>query len=355
MPTVNSVDYYSEKAADAVRSVYPRSDSVTGPDVYAKVFHENAVNHKGNQFIDSVTADNINAHLSGVFSAMTGKKGMTLDNVTVEDVRAIADRFSVGGERYEIRGNDIREDNYKSVLGEIALLTSMGLSGDERAKSVGFLDENHEALMMKLDAFELRTPEEVTVPKKPNIFKRIMNKLFGAYDYDCRAYKNALAAREEYDQQKAKVDKYNEALDKRFDDNYEASVGLQDTYEKQVNVRENAQQAVNANEANVKQPGKVELTQDIIDKLEALKTPEEKDIKEQIDFDKLNKNIANTKENNAVNDVMDKLEQLQEQMVDNKSEATNERTSYGELNDQATKLTQSVEPNDNLEKLNEMK
>lgn len=242
MPTIDSVNYYSEKAADAVRSVYPGSDSVAGPDVYAKVFHDGAVNHKENQFIDSVTTDNINAHLSGVFSAMTGKRGMTLDNVTVEDVRAIADRFSVGGERYEIRGNDIREDNYKSVLSEIALLTSMGMVGDERAKNVGFLNENYDALMMKPDAFMLKSREEVAVPKKPNIFKRIVNKLFGAYDYDCRAYKNALAERKEYDQQQAKFDKYNEALVDRFEDNYEASVSLQSEAEAERNAENNSRQ-----------------------------------------------------------------------------------------------------------------
>ncbi len=226
MLSINSNEIYNEEAADIVRSAFDYADVVSGPDIYAKMYHNGALEYKSDWDYDYHTEQHVNAHLGGIFGKILDKDGLNTKNLSVEDVRGIADRFWVGGSRYDIRGDMINGDNYKSVISEIALRTSMSFSGDVRGQAVGFLDVNKMPFEFKLDAFFPKEPEEVPVPKKPGVFKRIMNKVFGAFESDIKAYEKGVEARAAYEAKKEAYDDKLIGIKGRGDKNFDATIQL---------------------------------------------------------------------------------------------------------------------------------
>lgn len=226
MLSVNSNELYNEETADLVRGVFNYAHIVSGPDIHAKVYHEGALEYKSNWDYEYTTKQHINAHLGGIFGKILDKDGLSTDNLSVEDVRGIADRFWVGGSRYDIRGDMINEDNYKNVISEIALHTSMSFSGHVQGQEVGFLDVNKMPFEFKLDAFSPKEPEEVPVPKKPGIFKRVMNKVFGRFQSDFDTYEKNVKAREAYEAKKEAYDDLCDSFKDRSGKNLDATIKL---------------------------------------------------------------------------------------------------------------------------------
>lgn len=224
MLTVDSKELYNENTADLVRGVFDYENIVSGPDVHAKVYHQGALENKANWDYEYTTKKHIDAHLGGVFGTMLDKDGLRADDLTVQDVRDIADRFWVDGKRYDIRGDMISDANYKNVISEIAMRVSMSFSGNPKGQSVGFLDKDKMPFEFKLDAFLPKEPEEVSVPKKPGVFKRIMNKVFGAFEDDFKAYEKGMEERVAYEQKLAAYEERLNGVNYRSGKNLEATL-----------------------------------------------------------------------------------------------------------------------------------
>lgn len=124
---------------------------------------------------------------------------------------------------YTVRGEAITEQNYRYVLNDIALLTGMAMTGEEYSQNftptadgaqqprrklptVGFLDRDNQPIALKADENiveknynpQLPAEHQFGVPLvKPNIFKRMLNKLFGAFKAEINEYNNTLTQRRE--------------------------------------------------------------------------------------------------------------------------------------------------------------
>ncbi len=189
MVICNSSENYNNVAVRQVNFAHQCAPMLT---VEANNLHSALLNSE-NTFFMPFHNDQIEAHLPGLFAKMTGKEGMTLDNVTVEDARNIADRFSVDGKRYDIRGDQITEDNYMRVLAEIAIRSSLCLSACSKTPIVGFLDANNEPLVVTSDAFVPEPPRKSPEPKRPNMFQRFCNKHFGWFKETHERYERTKA------------------------------------------------------------------------------------------------------------------------------------------------------------------
>ncbi len=226
MLTVDSKKLYNENTADLVRSVFDYEGIVSGPRAYADLYRKGAQENKANWDYDYVAKQHIDAHLGGVFGTMLGKDGLRTDDLTVQDVRDIADRIWIDGSRYDIRGDMISDANYKNVISEIAMRVSMSFSGNVKGPSVGFLDKDSMPFNVELDAFVVNAPEEVPVPKAPGFFKKVMNKLFGAFKSDIKAYDEQKEARAAYEKAMDDYEDYCYGMKHRSEKNVESSARL---------------------------------------------------------------------------------------------------------------------------------
>lgn len=230
MPIYNSTDSYYGDRADLVKRTF---NDIVYTIEDARAFHECAVENEPFPIPRPRAVSHANIHLAGLFFEMTNEDGLTVDNVTVDNVKAIAERFSVNGNRYDIRGNDINEKNYKNVLFDISLKTSMALCGHPNAPRVGMLNAENEPLLISSEAFAPEPPAEVKEPKRPNAFKRFMNRAFGRYKESFDAYNADLKAYNEYKKELDAYDQRSELYEAHAKENEAMSKALKQAYDKE--------------------------------------------------------------------------------------------------------------------------
>lgn len=242
MPIINMSNYYKGEHLNTVSIV---GDQVVSAQIEANVYRrciEEGREYSG--FNMNRVIANSEAHLKGVYSCMLGKE-VEYDDVTVEDVRNIADRFMVDGNRYHTRGGAINETNYRNVLFEISMLTTAGLTAHSSAPRIGFLDAKNEPLTVFPDVLVPEEPTPVTAPKKPGWFKTFMNKHFNLFKDTFAKYDN------DVDEYNRYVDDYNRYMEKReraesiSEENKKQSEELCDEYKKEIisaNAKEEARQ-----------------------------------------------------------------------------------------------------------------
>lgn len=135
------------------------------------------------EIIDELTFQNAGMVAEGVqpglFCAMLSDQGAFLDFSDSETVRTLADRLIVNGRPYSEQ-MQITDENCRYALLDMAVLSKMALSGYENSPVVGFTEANAHPIDFSVDDSELY-PREV---EKPGVFKRLMNKLFGAFKKD---------------------------------------------------------------------------------------------------------------------------------------------------------------------------
>lgn len=152
---------------------------------------------------------------------------VTPDNLTVEQVRTLAEcvkEIDANGNQvaYPIRGEDITEENYLGVAGQISMAIGADMIGNraytftnsERPSSthqpLSITDTTGSRVMFDVSDMFYYYPE----PKKPNIFKRILNTLFGAYKDEIDTY-NQLS--EQYDRHIASANEKAEKIESFYD------------------------------------------------------------------------------------------------------------------------------------------
>lgn len=102
---------------------------------------------------------------------------------SLEQVRQLADRFYVDDKRYPVRGEQITEDNYRYVLADITVTTSMAFSRHPSAPSIGFLSKENEPIEFKAERSMYPKPTEeerkwlIQPEKKLPLLKRILRVL----------------------------------------------------------------------------------------------------------------------------------------------------------------------------------
>lgn len=238
MPIVNFGNYYKEEHLNTVTLTH---DLVVSARIEANIYRqciEAGKEYSG--FNTSRVIANSEAHLEGVFSLMLGEK-KDFDDVTVDDVRKIADRFIVDGERYPTRGEALNEKNFRNALYEISMLTTAGLSYSHNSPKVGFLDAKNEPLTVYPDTMLPEEPKEVKEPKRPGWFKSVMHKLFNffsgtfdKYDADVEEYNAYVNAYDIY------TEKRN-AIEDAVNESKKQSVDLWDAAAKELANKENVE------------------------------------------------------------------------------------------------------------------
>lgn len=236
MAGIDLSERYNRAAISSIRRLFPQDNKAYGAmlaqryqadvlraDVSADFFHEGMLH-----------AD---MHLGGVFAVMLGKDRLNINNVTVEDVRDLAERITISGKPYNYLDGDIHDGNYKKVLCHLSILTSMGLAADERSPLIGLVDMQNEPVDMFPTAFEPEPPEEVPVAKRPNLFKRVMNRLFNRFSADFEQYERDKAARAQYENDLAAHEARVEAMNEHYEKNALESRKLQEAAGKKASSR----------------------------------------------------------------------------------------------------------------------
>lgn len=234
MSIINMSDYYKGEHLNTVSIV---GDQVLSAQIEANVYRrciEECREYSG--FNMNRVIANSEAHLKGVYSCMLGKE-VEYDDVTVEDVRNIADRFMVDGNRYHTRGSAINDKNFRNVLFEISMLTTAGLAAHSSAPRVGFLDAKGEPLTVSPDVLMPEEPEAVPEPKRPGFFKSLLHNMFGLFKGAFERYENETRAYEDY---QGRLDRYNRAADRINEINAEnsrQSEALKEAYDNECEVQ----------------------------------------------------------------------------------------------------------------------
>lgn len=227
MPNLIAGHYYDKDAVDLVCDLGLPDGMYEQAYDLAKTRDFNIPRH----FFDP----HANIHLKGVFSKMIGRDDATIDDVTVDEVRDIINMTTLDGKGFEVNGEDINESNYKSILGLLGASVSKSLSGDREGPVLGLVDNEGNPLTVTMDAFKGAAPVRDDRPKRPNIFKRIFNKLFGFYGEEFEEYERKKELYDKYDERLAAYNERCAAIDERFDDNYGASVNFSEWVKGQMN------------------------------------------------------------------------------------------------------------------------
>lgn len=163
-------------------------------------------------------------------------EAVTPDNLTVEQVRTLAEcvkEIDQNGNQvaYPIRGEDITEENYLGVAGQISMAIGADMIGHRAYtftnsdkpspthQPISITDTTGSPVMFDVSDMFYYFPE----PKKPNIFKRILNTLFGAYKDEINEYKQHS---EQYDIYIAKAGEKAEKIESFYDKVNEAKAGI---------------------------------------------------------------------------------------------------------------------------------
>lgn len=227
MAGIDLSERYDRAAINSIRRLFPQDNKTYGI-VLAQRYKADVL--RADVSADSLHEGQLHAemHLGGVFAVMLGKDQLNINNVTVEDVRDLAKRIMISGEPYDYLDREIHDGNYKKVLCHLSILTSMGLAADERSPLIGLVDIENEPVDMFPTVFEPEPPTEVPVPKRPNLFKRIMNRMFKLFSADIEQYENDKAARAQYENDLAAHGAKVEAINDRYEKNALESRKLQE-------------------------------------------------------------------------------------------------------------------------------
>lgn len=191
---------------DVCRDMFAKAIGLTGYDVAIK---------SDSEYLLLQTKNIIDIAKKGIFKAMLGNGDHgEPDYYEPDNIKQLADSISVNGERYPVRGDQITRDNMEFVLADLAMVAVAGLSGNENAPVVGYLDVNGEAVNIVSDkeTMENYPPAPEQAPAKPRFyfFKKICNRFFGAFRSELRDYDELLedynAAKAGYDEAVAKCD-----------------------------------------------------------------------------------------------------------------------------------------------------
>ncbi len=162
-----------------------------------------------------------------LFCRMLGKSIYGDTTPTLKDTRILAELITINGKPYPFRGDQITDKNFTLVQNDIALLTTMAISGKEDFPKIGLCAAPTRD--RKLDSIELKAQKSAyppvpsllkeQPPAKPGIFKRILNTLFGAFKEDIDNYNRAISP---FNDAKANYQKEIESLEKNLRGNSEA-------------------------------------------------------------------------------------------------------------------------------------
>ncbi len=231
MAGIDLSERYDRAAINSIRRLFPQDNKAYGAML--------AQRYKADVLRADASADLLHEgmlhaemHLGGVFAVMLGKDQLNINNVTVEDVRDLAERITISGEPYDYLDREIHDGNYKKVLCHLSILTSMGLAADERSPLIGLVDIENEPVDMFPTVFEPDPPAEVPVPKRPNLFKRIMNRMFNLFSVDFEQYESDRTARAQYENDLAVHEAKVEAINDRYEKNALESIKLQEALKK---------------------------------------------------------------------------------------------------------------------------
>ncbi|MBQ4165457.1 MAG: hypothetical protein IJD85_03955 [Oscillospiraceae bacterium] len=190
------------------------------------------------------TSSALRNSMNGIFKEMLPEDG-SVSADSVEGTRMLADRISVDNSRYPIRGQAITQENYRYVLNDIALLTSMAMSGEEYTRNfdltadgvrklptVGFLDRDNQPISLVADENIVEKRYNPNIDsihqfgdslKKPNFFVRLLKNVFSSFgkkvdDYNAEVQRRHDLLEElkkeytdEYDRKSANLGKCNAA------------------------------------------------------------------------------------------------------------------------------------------------
>ncbi len=186
-------------------------------------------------------AEHTSMHLNGIFSVILGRTNLKAADITPEDVVKLAK--CIHTEDGCIVDPDSISDP-QSVLDEIAFAVSQAMHPN--GKVLGITDINDEALFLDVANFYGMDAngEAIDPPPRPNIFKRILNTLFGAFKEDCERYKKWQIVHDRYIENNIDTAKYLEnqnqqntllqnvgrdlSLRKELDNKYEQVVQIND-------------------------------------------------------------------------------------------------------------------------------
>ncbi|MBE6889307.1 MAG: hypothetical protein E7485_04765 [Ruminococcaceae bacterium] len=227
MAGIDLSERYDRAAIRTIRRLFPRDNKTYGI-VLAQRYQADVL--RADVSADSLHEGMLHAemHLGGIFAVMLEKDQLNINNVTVEDVRNLAERITISGKPYNYLDGEIHDGNYKKVLCHLSILTSMGLAADERSPLIGLVDIQNEPVDMFPTVFEPEPPAEVPVPKRPNLFKRIMNRMFNLFSADFEKFENDKAAREQYENDLVTHEANVEAANERYEKNALESRKLQE-------------------------------------------------------------------------------------------------------------------------------
>lgn len=144
----------------------------------ANAFH-NAVHGIANDH-----QDHTSLHLHGIISVILVRSISQVSEITMDDVIMLNNNIRT--ENGTITNTDSISADYRRALEDISKALSKAMHPDGTA--LGIVNANNEPVILNKASY-YGMDAESDKPKKPNMFKRMLNRLFGAFREECDTYR----------------------------------------------------------------------------------------------------------------------------------------------------------------------
>ena len=136
-------------------------------------------------------------HLSGIISVILGRSIRNTTDISTDDVIRLNN--SICTENGTILNTSDISENPLQALEDIAQALTKAMHPDGTA--LGIVNADSEPVILDMTGYYGMDPQ-AQAPKRPNLFKRLLNKIFGAFKDECDTYRKW----EEINKRKASID-----------------------------------------------------------------------------------------------------------------------------------------------------
>ena len=124
--------------------------------------------------------DHTSLHLSGIISVILGREISQVSEISADDVIRLNN--SIRTENGAITNADSISADHLSALADISRALSSAMHPDGTA--LGIVDVNNEPVTLDMASYYGMEAEGYQ-PKRPGFFKRLLNRIFGAFKEEC--------------------------------------------------------------------------------------------------------------------------------------------------------------------------
>ncbi len=128
--------------------------------------------------------DHTSLHLHGIISVILVRNVSQVSDISMNDVLMLNNNIRT--ENGTITNTESITADYRRALEDISKALSKAMHPDGTA--LGIVNANNEPVILNKSSY-YGMDAESSQPKKPNIFKRMLNRIFGAFEEECNTYR----------------------------------------------------------------------------------------------------------------------------------------------------------------------